>query len=51
MKHKIRLEETEEKYTKISWSLMRAMRNRIVHVYFKLMKSSCGIPSKTICLL
>ena len=28
-------EEVEEKYTTIPWSLMRAMRNRIVHVYFK----------------
>ncbi len=28
-------EEVEEKYTAIPWSLMRAMRNRIVHVYFK----------------
>jgi uncharacterized protein with HEPN domain len=28
-------EEIEEKYTAIPWSLMRAMRNRIVHVYFK----------------
>ena len=28
-------EEIEEKYTTIPWSLMRAMRNRIVHVYFK----------------
>lgn len=27
-------EEVEEKYTTIPWSLMRAMRNRIVHVYF-----------------
>ena len=29
-------EEVEEKYTQIPWSLMRAMRNRIVHVYFKI---------------
>jgi len=29
-------EEIEEKYTTIPWSLMRAMRNRIVHVYFKI---------------
>ena len=29
-------EEIEEKYTMIPWSLMRAMRNRIVHVYFKI---------------
>jgi uncharacterized protein with HEPN domain len=29
-------EEVEEKYTAIPWSLMRAMRNRIVHVYFKI---------------
>jgi len=28
-------EEVEEKYAAIPWSLMRAMRNRIVHVYFK----------------
>ena len=28
-------EEIEEKYTGIPWNLMRAMRNRIVHVYFK----------------
>ena len=28
-------EDIEEKYTTIPWSLMRAMRNRIVHVYFK----------------
>ena len=28
-------EEIEEKYTVVPWSLMRAMRNRIVHVYFK----------------
>ena len=28
-------EEIEEKYTMIPWSLMRAMRNRIVHIYFK----------------
>jgi len=27
-------EEVEEKHTAIPWSLMRAMRNRIVHVYF-----------------
>lgn len=29
-------EEIEEKYTTIPWSLMRAMRNRIVHVYFRI---------------
>ena len=29
-------EEIEEKYTTIPWSLMRAMRNRIVNVYFKI---------------
>jgi len=29
-------EEIEEKYATIPWSLMRAMRNRIVHVYFKI---------------
>ena len=28
-------EEIEEKYTTIPWSLMRAMRNRIVHAYFE----------------
>lgn len=28
-------EEIEEKYSQIPWSLMRAMRNRIVHVYFQ----------------
>ena len=28
-------EEIEEENTAIPWSLMRAMRNRIVHVYFK----------------
>ena len=28
-------DDIEEKYTRIPWSLMRAMRNRIVHVYFK----------------
>ena len=28
-------DEIEEKHTEIPWSLMRAMRNRIVHVYFK----------------
>jgi len=28
-------EEMEEKYTTIPWSLMRAMRNRIVHAYFE----------------
>jgi uncharacterized protein with HEPN domain len=27
--------EIEEKYTEIPWNLMRAMRNRIVHVYFQ----------------
>lgn len=27
-------EEIEEKYSYIPWSLMRAMRNRLVHVYF-----------------
>jgi uncharacterized protein with HEPN domain len=27
-------EEVEEKYPRIPWGLMRAMRNRIVHVYF-----------------
>ncbi|MCX6057278.1 MAG: DUF86 domain-containing protein [Chloroflexi bacterium] len=29
-------EEVEEKYTAIPWTLMRAMRNRIVHVYFRI---------------
>jgi len=29
-------EEIEEKHTTIPWNLMRAMRNRIVHVYFKI---------------
>jgi uncharacterized protein with HEPN domain len=28
-------EEVEEEHRTIPWSLMRAMRNRIVHVYFK----------------
>jgi uncharacterized protein with HEPN domain len=28
-------EEIEEKYSSIPWNLMRAMRNRIVHVYFR----------------
>ena len=27
-------EDIEEKYTTIPWGFMRAMRNRIVHVYF-----------------
>jgi len=27
-------DEVEEKYPTIPWALMRAMRNRIVHVYF-----------------
>jgi uncharacterized protein with HEPN domain len=27
--------EIEDQYTTIPWSLLRAMRNRIVHVYFK----------------
>ena len=27
-------EEIEEKYAQIPWHLMRAMRNRIAHVYF-----------------
>lgn len=31
-------EEMEEKYSEIPWSLMRAMRNRIVHVYFQIDK-------------
>ena len=29
-------EEVEEQYTTIPWNLMRAMRNRIVHVYFRI---------------
>ena len=29
-------EEIQEKYTAIPWNLMRAMRNRIVHVYFQI---------------
>ena len=29
-------EEVEEQHINIPWSLMRAMRNRIVHVYFKI---------------
>lgn len=28
-------EEIEEKYPQIPWSMMRAMRNRIVHAYFQ----------------
>jgi uncharacterized protein with HEPN domain len=28
-------EEIEETYSSIPWRLMRAMRNRIVHVYFR----------------
>lgn len=28
-------EEIEDKYPAIPWSLMRAMRNRIVHVYYQ----------------
>lgn len=28
-------EEIEEQYSSIPWSLMRAMRNRIVHAYFQ----------------
>ena len=27
-------EEIEEEYLSIPWNMMRAMRNRIVHVYF-----------------
>jgi len=27
-------DDIEEKYPEIPWSLMRAMRNRLVHVYF-----------------
>ena len=29
-------EEIEDKYSEIPWMLMRAMRNRIVHVYFQI---------------
>ena len=29
-------EEVEEKYITIPWTLMRAMRNRIVHGYFRI---------------
>ena len=29
-------EEIQEKYPAIPWNLMRAMRNRIVHVYFQI---------------
>ncbi len=29
-------EEIEEQYAAIPWNLMRAMRNRIVHVYFRI---------------
>jgi len=29
-------DEIEEKYTAIPWNLMRAMRNHIVHVYFRI---------------
>jgi uncharacterized protein with HEPN domain len=32
-------ETIEEKYSTIPWSLMRAMRNRIVHVYFNIDES------------
>ncbi len=28
--------EIEEEYPEVPWSLMRAMRNRIVHVYFRI---------------
>ena len=27
-------DEVGEKYSQVPWSLMRAMRNRLVHVYF-----------------
>jgi uncharacterized protein with HEPN domain len=27
-------EDIQEKYSQIPWSLMRAMRNRMAHVYF-----------------
>ena len=29
-------EEFEEEHLEIPWSLMRAMRNRVVHVYFSI---------------
>jgi uncharacterized protein with HEPN domain len=29
-------EEIQEKYPAVPWNLMRAMRNRIVHVYFQI---------------
>jgi uncharacterized protein with HEPN domain len=29
-------EELQEEYPEIPWNLMRAMRNRIVHVYFEI---------------
>jgi uncharacterized protein with HEPN domain len=29
-------QEVEDRYPEIPWGLMRAMRNRIVHVYFKI---------------
>ena len=29
-------DEVEEKYPEVPWSLMRAMRNRLVHVYFSI---------------
>jgi uncharacterized protein with HEPN domain len=41
--------EVEEKYPEIPWNLMRAMRNRIVHVYFQIDENFCGTPFKTTC--
>lgn len=35
-------EEVEEKHINIPWNLMRAMRNRIVHVYFKIDEKLMG---------
>jgi uncharacterized protein with HEPN domain len=42
-------EDIEEKYSTIPWSLMRAMQNRIVHVYFKVDEKRMGILSKGTC--
>lgn len=42
-------EEIEEKYLVIPWNLMRAMRNRIVHVYFKIDERLMWAPSRLIC--
>lgn len=35
-------EDIEERYTAILWNLMRAMRNRIVHVYFNVDEKLMG---------